>query len=100
MNKTKDTGYLFAKMTSSEEHGVGHIIVSEQKDGKTPIPSTRTFHFDESGKAAEKQTLKKWILDNVMLLVTLAGVLVGVVTGMFIQSCVCDTVISQFPDEQ
>lgn len=77
MNKTKDTGYLFAKMSSAEENGVGHIIVTEQKDSKT-------YHFDEKGKASEKQSMKKWLLDNVMLLVTLTGVLVGIVTGMFI----------------
>jgi hypothetical protein len=76
MSKTKDTGYLFAKMSSAEENGVGHIIVSEQKDSKT-------YHFEETGKVREKQSLKKWFLDNVMLLVTLTGVLVGLVTGMF-----------------
>lgn len=80
MSKAKDTGYLFAKM-SSEENGIGHIIVGEQKEVKPPIPPTRTFHFDENGNASEKQSVRKWILDNVMLLVTLTGVLVGVVTG-------------------
>lgn len=94
MNKTKDTGYLFAKMTSLDENGVGHIMVSDNADTKAPIPPTRTFHFDE--KASEKQSYKKWILDNVMLLVTLSGVLVGVVTGTFIKldettACDCDT---------
>jgi hypothetical protein len=83
MSKTKDTGYLFAKMSSAEENGNGHIIVGEQKEAKPPIPPTRTFHFDENGNSAsdEKQSVRKWIRDNVMLLVTLTGVLVGVVTG-------------------
>lgn len=86
MSKTKDTGYLFAKMSSAEENGIGHIIVSEQN-------SSKTYHFDDKGKPGEKQSLKKWIFDNVMLLVTLTGVLVGVMTGMFIQLLehVCDT---------
>lgn len=83
MNKTKDTGYLFAKMSSAaDENRNGHIIITEQKDShKSPIPPTRTFNFEDNGKSGEKQTFKKWILDNVMLLVTLTGVLVGVVTG-------------------
>jgi hypothetical protein len=70
---------------SSTENGVGHIVVTE-KDSKT-------YHFDEGGKNSEKQSLKKWIQDNVMLLVTLTGVLVGIVTGLLIQlpACVCDT---------
>lgn len=79
MNQATDTGYLFAKMSSSDEKRVGHIIVIEPKDSKT-------YHFDEGGKVNEKQSLKKWILDNVMLLVTLTGVLVGIVTGLFIYS--------------
>lgn len=87
MNKTKDSGYLFAKMSSAEENGVGHIVITE-KDSKT-------YQFDEGGKASEKQSLKKWILDNVMLLVTLMGVLVGIMTGLLIQLspliCVYDT---------
>lgn len=81
MSKTKDTGYLFAKMSSAEENGIGHIIVGEQKEAKSPLPPTRTFHFDENGNVSEKQPVRKWISDNVMLLVTLTGVLVGVVTG-------------------
>lgn len=85
MNKTKDTGYLFAKMSSAEESGIGHIIVTEQNPSKT-------YHFDDNGKPSEKQSVKKWIFDNVMLLVTLTGVLVGVVTGMFIQLPACVSV--------
>lgn len=83
MNRTKDTGYLFAKMSSAgDEKRNGHIIITEQKDSsKSPIPPTRTFHFEDNGESDEKQTLRKWILDNVMLLVTLTGVLVGVVAG-------------------
>lgn len=80
-SKTKDTGYLFAKMSLTEENGVGHIIVGEKKDAKKPIQPTRTYNFDEGGKADEKQSVKKWIKSNIMLLVTLAGVSVGVVTG-------------------
>ena len=81
MSRTSDTGYLFAKMASSEENGISHIIVGEQKDVKSPIPPTRTYNFGEKGKDNEKHSVKKWILDNIMLLVTLAGVLVGIVTG-------------------
>lgn len=75
MIKTKDTGYLFAKM-SSEENGVSHIVVDEQKGAKS-----RTYNFEESGTAEKQQTLGRWLLDNVMLLVTLIGVLTGVITG-------------------
>lgn len=86
MNKTKDTGYLFAKMSSAEENGVGNIIiVGDANDAKTPIPPTRTYHFDESGKSDDKRPFRKWISENVMLLVTLTGVVVGVVTGDFIK---------------
>jgi hypothetical protein len=84
MNKTKDIGYLFAKMSSAEESGVEHEIGigGEQREKKAPNPHTRTFHFAESGKAtSEKQAVSKWMRDNVMLLVTLTGVLVGVITG-------------------
>lgn len=81
MSKTKDTGYLFAKMSPTKENGIGHIIVGEKKDVKMPLPPTRTYHFDESDSVGEKQSVKKWIKDNIMLLVTLAGVLVGLVTG-------------------
>lgn len=81
MSKTKDTGYLFTKMSPTTENGNGHITVGEKKDVKATIPPTRTFLFDESNKKDEKQSVKKWIMDNIMLLVTLAGVLVGVVTG-------------------
>lgn len=80
MIKTKNTGYLFAKM-SSEENGVSHIVVDEQKGAKSQIPSTRTYSFEESGKAEQQQTVGRWLLDNIMLLVTLVGVLTGVVTG-------------------
>lgn len=81
MNRTKDTGYLFAKMSSTEENGIGHVIAGEQKGEKSPIPPTRTYSFVENGKTDEKQTFKKWILHNIMLLVTLTGVLVGLFTG-------------------
>lgn len=82
MNKTKDTGYLFAKMSSAEESGVGHIIIAgDASEAKAPIPPTRTYHFDETGPSDDKRPLRKWISDNVMLLVTLTGVVVGVVTG-------------------
>lgn len=81
MNKPKDTGYLFAKMSSGDENGVGR---GEQKDAKAPIPPTRTFHFDENTTTSKKQSYRKWIVDNVMLLVTLTGVVVGVVTGSFV----------------
>lgn len=84
MSKTKDTGYLFAKMSSGEENG--HTIVGEKNETKTPIPPTRTFHFDESGETSEKQSIRKWIRDNIMLLVTLCGVFVGVTTGTLFES--------------
>lgn len=81
MIKTKDTGYLFAKMTS-EENGVSHIVVDEQTGTKPQIPSTRTYSFEEGNKTEKQQTLGRWLLDNVMLLVTLVGVFFGVVTGV------------------
>lgn len=83
MNKTKDTGYLFAKMSSAgDENRNGHIIITEKNDSsKSPMQPTRTFHFEDNGKSGEKQTFRKWILNNAMLLVTLCGVSVGVVTG-------------------
>lgn len=92
MSKTKDSGYLFAKMSPTDENGVGHIVITE-KDSKT-------YHFDEGGKDGEKQSLKKWILDNVMLLVTLTGVLLGIMTGSLIELlCMCwRHVVSQFVD--
>lgn len=85
MNKQRDTGYLFAKMSPSEDNGIGHIIINaEQKEKKSAIPPTRTYHFDENGKADEEQSFMKWIRENIMLLVTLMGVLVGVFTGAFL----------------
>lgn len=84
MNKTKETGYLFAKMSPAEENGIGHIIVGEQKEkNSTKIPPTRTFHFEEGGKASEKHSIRKWIRDNIMLLITLTGVFIGVVSGIY-----------------
>lgn len=82
MSKANDSGYLFAKMSSAEDNN-GHMLVtvSDKKDSKAPIPPTRTFHFEDSVKADERQSFKKWFLDNVMLLVTLFGVCIGVVTG-------------------
>lgn len=79
MNKTKDTGYLFAKMSPVDDNGIGHVIVGDERDKK--IPSTRTYNFDENASRGERQSLKKWIAENKMLLVTLIGVLVGIVTG-------------------
>lgn len=79
MSRKKNTGYLFAKMSSSEESGIGHVIVGEQKEVKS-IPPTRTYNYDDNEKD-EKRSLKKWILNNIMLLVTLTGVLIGAVTG-------------------
>lgn len=80
MSKAKDTGYLFAKM-SPDENGIGNIIVGEQKDKKSQIPPTRTYHFDEGGQSKEKKSIRKWICENIMLVMTLAAVLLGVVTG-------------------
>lgn len=81
MIKTKDTGYLFAKM-SSEENGVSHIVVGEQKGAKSQTSSSRTYSFEQSNETEDKQqTFTKWLLDNVMLLLTLIGVLSGVITG-------------------
>lgn len=83
MSKTKETGYLFAKMSPAEENGIGHIIVGEQKEN-TKLPPTRSsYHFEEGGKAGEKHSIRKWIRDNVMLLITLTGVFIGVVTGIY-----------------
>lgn len=79
MSRKKDTGYLFAKMSSTKENEIGHVMVGEQKEVKSPIPPTRTYNFGE--KSDEKRTLKKWILNNIMLLVTLTGVLAGVIAG-------------------
>lgn len=79
MIKTKDNGYLFAKM-SSAENGVSHIVIGEQKGAKSQ-PLTRTYSFEQSNEAEKQQTFTKWLLDNVMLLVTLIGVLTGVITG-------------------
>lgn len=80
MNKTKDNGYLFAKMSASiEENDVGHILLGDRRGSK--IPPTRAFNFEQDTKDNERQTLKKWISDNVMLLVTFIGVIVGVIVG-------------------
>lgn len=81
MSRTKNTGYLFAKMSSTEEKGIGHVIVGEQMEAKSPIPPTRTYNFGENEKADKKHSVRKWILNNVMLLVTLTGVIVGVIAG-------------------
>jgi hypothetical protein len=80
MNKTKDNGYLFAKMSaSSEENDVGHILLGDRRGSK--LPSTRAFKIEQETKDNERQTLRKWIADNVMLLVTFVGVIIGVIVG-------------------
>lgn len=82
MSKANDTGYLFAKMSSlTDETGIRNMAVGEEKDKKSQIPSTRTYHFDEGGQSKEKQSMRKWIRENVMLIMTLTGVFVGIVTG-------------------
>lgn len=54
--------------------------MGEQKEN-IKLPPTRTYHFEEGGKADEKHSIRKWIRDNIMLLITLTGVLIGIVTG-------------------
>ena len=85
MNKTKDTGYLFAKMSQVED-----VTVDNEE---TP---TRTFRHEEKSKKIKRdeedaQSFRKWIADNIMLLVTLVGVFAGVVTGATPLNCVNET---------
>lgn len=83
MNKTRDNEYLFAKMSISmdENEEVGNILVDSQRNS-SKIPSTRAFNFEpEPKQSVEQQSPTTWLKDNVMLLVTLVGVLAGVVVG-------------------
>lgn len=80
MNKQKDTGYLFTKMEASD-NGIGHIIVGDRRNSKAPNKKGSTFYFDESRTTKENVSFKKWITDNIMLLVTLSGVIIGVILG-------------------
>jgi len=72
---------------STMENG-GHVIVGERSKGSSAsIPLTKTsmtYRFNESGKPTinEKQSIRKWMSDNVMLLVTLCGVTFGIITGI------------------
>lgn len=106
MNKAKDTGYLFAKMSPTDENGIGNIVVGEQKDKKGQIPPTRTYHFDEGGQSKEKQSIRKWIRENIMLVTTLTAVLIGLVSGTTVNKifrlrkikienhCQCDSIVT------
>jgi hypothetical protein len=90
MNKTRDNEYLFAKMSiSMDENEVGSILVDSEKNSQ--IPSTRAFNFEPEPKHVDECSVVKWLKDNVMLLVTLIGVLVGVVVGEYcaVKNTVC-----------
>lgn len=78
MNKTKDTSYLFRKMSPVEENGP--VIAGSESD-KIMSQTRTTYRPDENSQIGEQGSVKKWIGENVMLLVTLLSVFVGAVTG-------------------
>lgn len=84
MNKTRDNEYLFAKMSvTMDDNEVESVLVDGQRNSQ--IPSTRAFNCDPEPKNDDDEcSPSKWLKDNVMLLVTLIGVLVGVTVGEYL----------------
>jgi hypothetical protein len=87
INDKKDarfSDYLFAKM-SSRNSSNGQVVVGIENDRNISTKSkTTTLHFsDKETESAKKSEFKKWLLDNLMLLVTLSGVFLGVILGEF-----------------
>lgn len=89
MNKTdkRFSDYLFAKM-SSTDMGIGHVVVGIgddiEKATKNISPTTNdksTPLIYKKGEQVEGKNFKKWLQDNMMLLVTLSGVIMGILIG-------------------
>ena len=91
MNKTdkRFSDYLFAKMNSTDT-GIGHVVVGIgddiEKTTKNISPTTNdksTPLIYKKGEIVERKNFKKWLQDNMMLLVTLSGVIMGILIGKF-----------------
>lgn len=89
MNKTdkRFSDYLFAKM-SSTDMGIGHVVVGigDDIEKATISPTTNdksTPSTYKKGEQVEGKNFKKWLQDNMMLLVTLSGVIIGILIGEF-----------------
>lgn len=67
MEKGSFSDYLFAKMSSDTNNGIAG-------------PADCTV---ESGAPRELTRTRKWIAENMLLLVTLCGVVLGIVVGEF-----------------
>lgn len=89
MNKTRDNEYLFAKMSvTMDDNEVESVLVDGQRNSQ--IPSTRAFNCEPEPKNDDDESSPtKWLKDNVMLLVTLIGVLVGVTVGEYLGNVKC-----------
>jgi hypothetical protein len=74
----KFSDYLFAKMGPSNGIVQG---VQCSKDHHTTTPTATAKTTDCSDGPTELTGLKKWLNENLMLLVTLSGVILGVIIG-------------------
>lgn len=82
--------YLFAKM-GSRNNSLEHVVVNKDtKENhnssatKPTIAQTKTesLHYSSKKDTDDEQSqFVKWLLDNLMLLVTLSGVVLGVIIG-------------------
>lgn len=91
MNKSdkRFSDYLFAKMSATDA-GIGHIVVGIGDDiDKTTNNITPTTNdksqplIYKKGEKVEGTNFKKWLQDNMMLLVTLSGVIMGILIGEY-----------------
>lgn len=89
MNKTdkRFSDYLFAKMSTTDA-GLGHVVVGIGDDIDKPTKINSPTTNDKStpliykkGEKDEGTNFKKWLQDNMMLLVTLSGVIMGILIG-------------------
>lgn len=81
MNKTD---FLFTKI-SSMDTGIGHVVVGIGDDiennTKNISPATNDKSTPLISKKGEKDERKNWFQDNRMFLVTLSGVIMGILIG-------------------
>lgn len=81
MNKTD---FLFPKMNSTDT-GIGHVVVGIGDDSEKNTENISPASNDKSTplicKKGVKVERKNWLQDNMMLLVTLSGVIMGILIG-------------------
>lgn len=72
---------------SSIDTRIGHVVVGIEDDNEKNISQTtnnkNTPLVFKTRVKVERFNIKKWLQDNIMLLVTLSGVTMGIIIGEF-----------------